>query len=64
MATQKQIEFFDKLTEERDFGDSDVADLRIQFPDLNDSSASSWIEKAIGLPKRDSTVGNDVPPPF
>jgi hypothetical protein len=64
MATKKQIDFFDQLLDEKDFGDKETSALRDQFSELNDSSASAWIESAIQLPKKDTTQGKDAPPPF
>lgn len=64
IATTRQINFFEQLLGEKDFGDKSVDELREEFAELNDSSASSWIESAIALPKVDGTKGKDTPPPF
>ena len=64
MATKAQAEFFDKLLNEREFGDKDIAKLSEQFSTLTDKAASDWIERALSLPKRDGSVGKDSPPPF
>ena len=53
MPTPKQIDFFGKLAEEKDFGPKLKAeDLLKQFSELDDGSASAWIERALALPKR------------
>lgn len=59
MATEAQIEFFNKLTTERDFGRQDIEKLRAQFANLPDKSASAWIERSLELPEADA-----VAPPF
>lgn len=64
MPTDAQIKFFDKLLEEKDFGAADIAALKQQFAGLNKVSASVWIEKGIGLPKRDESTDVVVPPAF
>lgn len=64
MATTRQKELFARLTEDRNFGDKDVAALREQFATVSDRSASEWIEKALTLPKRDTSGDPHTPPPF
>ena len=64
MATKAQGEFFDKLLNEREFGNKDIAKLSEQFSTLTDKAASDWIKRALSLPKRDGSVGKDSPPPF
>lgn len=65
MASAKQIEFFRKLTEDRDFGSQDVAKIREQFAAQSDASASQWIDKAMTLPRKESgSLPTDTPPPF
>jgi len=64
VASKAQSEFFDKLLNERDFGDKNVAELSEKFSNLNDRSASDWIQSALALPKRDGSTGNTEPPPF
>lgn len=64
MPSKRQTDFFDQLLDEKDFGENDANVLREQFADLSDSSASSWIESAIALPKKDRTLGKDTPAPF
>jgi hypothetical protein len=61
MATDKQVELFDRLTTRKNFGDADTDVLRITFRDLSDAEASRWIERALTLPD-----GNDsgAPVPF
>lgn len=60
MASQKQIEFFANLTDQKQFPEgTDVANLRQQFANVPDKSASQWIEKAMKLPEK-----GEVPPPF
>ena len=59
MASQKQIDLFNQLAADKDFGDKDVEKLKAQFVGLNTKSASAWIEKAMELP--DSGY---VPPSF
>lgn len=65
MVTDAQINFFQKLLEEKDFGaGSDPAALLEQFKALNKKSASVWIEKAMSLPKRDDSNDPIVAPTF
>lgn len=60
MATEKQQELFNRLADERDFGEGvDTSALKLQFNSLPDKSASAWIEKALSKPEK-----GDVPPPF
>jgi len=60
MATQKQCEFFETLTTERQFPEGiDTVELKAQFSELSDKSASAWIEKAMELPEKGETA-----PPF
>jgi hypothetical protein len=63
VVSPSQIEFFEKLTREKQFpAGSDIAALIEQFKTLNSASGSDWIEKALGLP--DSDEGPKVPPAF
>lgn len=65
MASAKQIELFNRLTNDRDFGQQNIESLRTQFAGLTQTSASAWIEKALELPK--VPEGDEppvVPPPF
>lgn len=64
MVSDAQIKFFEKLLNEKDFGDKDPAVLRTEFAALNQKSASVWIEKAISLPKRDDSKDPIVAPSF
>jgi hypothetical protein len=64
MATEAQVKFFDKLLEEKEFGNADLTGLRQQFSELNKKSASAWIEKAMNLPKRDETHDPITSPTF
>lgn len=64
MVTQAQIDFFQKLLEEKDFGDKNAAELLTQFQTLNKKSASVWIEKAMALPKRDESNDPVIQPTF
>jgi hypothetical protein len=60
-----QVNFFDKLLDEKQFPDKINKDkLREQFAELNQKSASAWIEAAIGLPKIDESGEAVTPPPF
>lgn len=59
MATEKQVELFNRLADERDLGVSDVGTVKEQFANLDDKSASSWIEKALEKPEKGHTA-----PPF
>lgn len=59
-----QVKFFDKLLEEKDFGDTNTVELRTSFAGLNQKSASVWIERAISLPKRDESGEEVVAPTF
>lgn len=53
MPSQAQIEFFDQLLNEKDFGPKvKIATLAQEFSQLDKRSASAWIEKAINLPKK------------
>jgi len=50
MVSPDQIEFFEKLTREKQFpAGSDINQLITQFKTLDSASASDWIEKALGL---------------
>jgi hypothetical protein len=63
VVSQNQIEFFEKLTREKQFpAGTDTASLIEQFKALNSGSGSSWIEKALSLP--DADEGPVVPPAF
>jgi len=67
--SQAQIDFFMKLTEERDFGmnKKELDAIIKKFAELNQKSASAWIEKAMELPKADPSrkeVVEVTPPPF
>jgi hypothetical protein len=69
MATPSQIGFFQKLTEEREMTGPkgkqlDVKELQEQFAELNDKSASAWIEAALAKPKRDDSQDPITAPPF
>jgi hypothetical protein len=61
MASDKQKELFDRLAAERQFPDGtpDTDALKAQFANLDQKSASAWIEKALTLPE----VG-ETPVPF
>jgi hypothetical protein len=63
-ASESQVKFFDKLLEEKDFGDQDVKNLKETFGQLNKKSASDWIEKALKLPKVDDSDEQAIAPPF
>lgn len=64
MVSKSQLDFFDKLLEEKDFGEQDKVKLKEAFAQLNKKSASAWIEKAIGLPKIDESGEALEPAPF
>lgn len=64
MATERQIELFRKLTQDRDFRGFDVNILREQFAGVSDRSASEWIEKALTRPKIADEDQPATPPPF
>lgn len=64
MVTEAQINFFQKLLEEKDFGQADLGSLAGQFATLNKKSASVWIEKAMALPKRDESNEQVTEPAF
>lgn len=64
MVSDAQVKFFDKLLDEKDFGDVDTTKLREQFGTLNQKSGSLWIERAIALPKRDESGEAVVEPSF
>lgn len=66
MASPAQIDFFRKLTEDRDLGvsNADLPALRQQFEQLNDKNASTWIERALNRPKRAEGDTETIPPPF
>lgn len=67
MATPNQIEFFDRLTNDRDLGPlTDMPALKTQFATLTDKNASQWIEAATSRPKRSSQEVDEaaVAPPF
>lgn len=55
MVTDAQVKFFDKLIEEKEFGDIDIPTLKAEFAGLNKKSGSAWIDKAMTLPKRDES---------
>ncbi len=60
-----QINFFDKLLDEKQFPDkTDIEKLRKQFSEINQKSASAWIEAAVALPKRDESGESITPAPF
>jgi hypothetical protein len=63
VVSQNQIEFFEKLTREKQFPQgTDLASMVEQFKTLNSGSGSDWIEKALKLPDKDE--GPKVPPAF
>lgn len=63
VVSQSQIEFFTKLTTEKEFPPgSDIPALIEQFKTLNSASGSDWIEKALGFD--DKAEGPRVAPPF
>jgi hypothetical protein len=64
VVTQAQIQFFQKLLEEKDFGQADLGTLAGQFATLNKKSASIWIEKAMQLPKVNEATEEIVAPAF
>ena len=67
MASAKQVEFFRKLTQERDFTGHNVHNLREQFANLPDKNASQWIEKALERPRLAGDTEDEsqyVSPPF
>jgi hypothetical protein len=68
MATPSQIDFFRKLSEEKDIQvngkPADPKGLQEEFAELNDKSASAWIERAIALPKRDDSDDPITEAPF
>lgn len=64
MVTQAQIQFFDKLLEEKSFGDKDPQLLKAQFAGLNKKSGSAWIEAAMKLPKLDEGDETVTAPAF
>lgn len=65
MPTGSQIEFFDRLLEEKDFGPkSNIIKIAEEFSTLNKKSASAWIEKALSLPKKDESEEAVVAPSF
>lgn len=60
-----QVKFFQQLTEDREFPKSaNLEALRSAFGGLSQDTASKWIEKALELPKADTGVGDNTPPPF
>lgn len=59
-----QVQFFNKLLEEKDFGDKDKDTLRGEFVKLNVKSASAWIDAAMKLPKIDEADEPLVSPSF
>lgn len=61
MATEKQIELFNRLVGQKNFGTSNVQQLMSTFPTLADKTASRWIERALELPDADD---DDSPIPF
>lgn len=67
MASERQITFFNNLLDDREFpaGSPSAEDMRTKFRDLDQDSASQWIEKAMGLPKKGATPPDQqVAPPF
>jgi hypothetical protein len=66
LASQRQIDFFDQLTTDRQFPPEagDLMQLKIKFANLSQDAASKWIENALALPKLDSDAGDNTPPPF
>jgi hypothetical protein len=63
VVSPNQVEFFEKLTREKQFpAGTDTAALIESFKGLNSASGSDWIEKALGLPDKDE--GPKVPPAF
>lgn len=65
MASQRQTAFFNELLDQRTFPPTPTQDeLRMQFGKLSQDGASVWIEKALDLPKKDSSEGDSTPPPF
>lgn len=63
-VTKKQIDLFDKMLSEKDFGDKSPDILRQQFATLSKSNASEWLERALQLPDRDESGRPHVPPAF
>lgn len=67
MASERQIGFFNNLLQDREFpaGGPSIEDLRTRFRDLDQDSASQWIEKAMELPRKGATPPDQqVAPPF
>lgn len=65
MVSKRQIDFFDQLLEEKDFGSADKTKLREEFASLpNKQSASAWIERAMGLPKMQDATDEVIQPTF
>lgn len=64
MPSKAQIDLFEKLLSEKDFGNQDVTVLAAEFLKLNMKSASAWIERALALPKRDESGETVVAPTF
>jgi len=65
MPSPAQVKFFDNLLEGREFPPkSKVDELREQFAELSDASASTWIEAALKLPKRSDGGVSTTPAPF
>lgn len=56
MASEKQIKFFDELLGRKGFPEGTDKDaLRQKFANVNDKSASAWIDRALELPDADET---------
>lgn len=64
MVTKAQIEFFNQLLGEKDFGDKDTEKLAKEFSKLDKVSASAWIDKALTLDKLDAASREVVQPAF
>jgi hypothetical protein len=65
MPSPAQLKFFDNLLEGREFPPKKKVDeLREQFAELDDTSASAWIEAALKLPKRSDGGVISTPAPF
>jgi hypothetical protein len=62
-VSQKQIDFFNNLLNEKEFPPDKTEDeLRAQFAQLNKASGSEWIEKAMKLPEK-GTVKEPITAP-
>lgn len=59
-VSQQQINFFDELLNEKQFPEDGPSndELREQFAALSKKNGSEWIERAIGLPKKDDSEGS------